>query len=345
MSRWRGSAASPPTWLVVWVTDPERTHRTPDKSLSALRLSAVAAISAVGAALPSAAVRRAASLTGYTLSACTASTAATATNLDRDSLSGYKAVSLSYRLRGRSYPVSSRRLILTPSDLSLSPIDKANAYEFVQRELLRVFVSGAVKVGDRLPSEKDMARQLGVSRPVVREALGSLRALGLVDSRKGRGSFVVLTTPSSLPKRFSMYDLFEARSLVEVPMARLAAHRGSREVIAAMTAAVDAMESASDGREWEEQDAVFHAAVARASGNIILVDLGRRIHRDILHDLGISLRSDSRVRQANSEHREICLAISAGDEERAAKAMAAHLSSVFDEAISIYGDEPLTGPR
>lgn len=234
---------------------------------------------------------------------------------------------------------------MSPVEFTLSPIDKANAYESVQRELLRIVVSGSMKVGDKLPSEQEMARQLGVSRPVVREALGSLRALGLVDSQKGRGSFVVSTTPASLPKRFSMYDLFEARSMVEVPMARLAARRGSREVVAAMAAAVDAMERATDGHEWEEQDAAFHAAVARASGNIILTDLARRVHRDLLQDLGISLRSDSRVRQANGEHREIWLAILAGDEERAATAMATHLSSVFEEAISIYGDEPLTGPR
>lgn len=227
----------------------------------------------------------------------------------------------------------------------LSPIGKANAYEAVQRELLRTVLSGKVKVGDKLPSEQEMAQQLGVSRSVVREALGSLRALGLIDSRVGRGSFVISTTPASLPKRFSMYDVYEARSLLEIPMARLAARRAANEDLAKMTAAVDAMEAAQDGREWEEQDAAFHAALAHASGNTILMDLGRRVHRDLLQELGISLRSDARVRQANSEHREICSAIAAGNEERAAHAMSVHLASVFDEAISIYGDEPLTGPR
>ena len=227
----------------------------------------------------------------------------------------------------------------------LSPIDQSNAYESVQRELLRIVVSGVHSVGDRLPSEKEMAKSLSVSRPVVREALGSLRALGLVDSRKGRGSFIVSTAPVSLPKRFSMYDLFEARSLIEVPMARLAAHRRIPEAVAAMVEAVDGMETTTEGRAWEDLDAQFHAALARASGNSVLVNLGRRVHRDLLNEMGISLRSDSRISQANGEHREICNAVLAGDEARAAKAVKVHLQSVLEEAISQYGDEPLESQK
>lgn len=231
------------------------------------------------------------------------------------------------------------------SPIALSRIDQSNAYESVQRELLRVVLSGTLKIGDRLPSEKVMADALGVSRPVVREALGSLRALGLIDSRNGRGSFILSTAPLSLPKRFTMYDLFEARSLIEVPVARLAAHRRPPEAVAAIVAAVDSMQTTTDGRAWEELDAAFHAALARASGNSVLVDLSRRVHRDLLNEMGIALRSDARIRQANSEHREICDAVLAGDEEGAAKAAALHLECVLEEAVRMYGDEPLNPPR
>ena len=231
------------------------------------------------------------------------------------------------------------------SPIVLSHIDQSNAYESVQRELLRIVLSGTLKIGDKLPSEKVMAAALGVSRPVVREALGSLRALGLIDSRNGRGSFILSTAPLSLPKRFSMYELFEARSLIEVPVARLAAHRRPPEAIAAMAAAVDTMQTTTDGRVWEDLDAEFHAALARASGNRVLVDLSRRLHRDLLNEMGISLRSDARIRQANIEHREITNAILAGDEEAAAKATEIHLESVLEEAINMYGDEPLDLPH
>lgn len=234
------------------------------------------------------------------------------------------------------------RLSLLP--IALSPIDKSNAYESVQRELLRIVVSGTLKIGDRLPSEKAMADAFGVSRPVVREALGSLRALGLIDSRAGRGSFVVSTTPSSLPKRLSMLELFEARSLIEVPTARLAAHRRPPKHVAAMVAAVDSMETTTDGRIWEELDAEFHAALARAAENRVLVDLSRRVHRDLLKEMRISLRSDARIRQANAEHREICNTVLAGDEGAAAKAMEIHLECVLEEAVNMYGDEPLDAP-
>ena len=234
---------------------------------------------------------------------------------------------------------------MSASEFALSPVDRSNAYESVQRQLLRMVVSGSSHIGDKLPSEQQMARGLGVSRPVIREALGSLRALGLIDSRKGRGSFIVSTTPLSLPKRFSMYDLIEARSLIEVPMAQLAARRGSPEVVTEMAAAVDSMGTTSDGRAWEDQDAVFHAALARASGNSVLMDLSRRVHRDLLNEMGITLRSDGRIKQANREHREICDAVSEGDEERAAQAVAAHLGSILEEAVDAYGDEPLEAPQ
>jgi DNA-binding FadR family transcriptional regulator len=225
--------------------------------------------------------------------------------------------------------------------LQLSPIDKSNAYESVQRELLRVVVSGSVQIGDKLPSEKAMADALGVSRPVVREALGSLRALGLIESRTGRGSFVISTTPSSLPKRLSMLELLEARSLIEIPTVRLAAHRRPAKHVAAMAAAVGSMEATTDGGIWEVLDGEFHAALARASENRVLVDLSHRVHRDFLREMGISLRSDSRIGLANTEHREICNAVLAGNVEAAARAMEIHLQSILEEAVAMYGDEPL----
>lgn len=225
----------------------------------------------------------------------------------------------------------------------LRQVDKINAYEAVRHELLNLLKSGSLKVGDRLPSEAAMAQAMGVSRPVIREALGSLRAVGLINSRNGSGTYVAATRPSLLSGvgRVSMHELHEARSQLEVPIVRLAARRGSYQSAAELLAAVDAMQRCSDPHAWAELDADFHIALARASGNRVLTELSEHIRASV-SEMSTSVLSTERMRRADAEHREICDAVIARDEQRAAQALEAHLTAAQMEAISMYGDEPLT---
>jgi GntR family transcriptional regulator, transcriptional repressor for pyruvate dehydrogenase complex len=218
----------------------------------------------------------------------------------------------------------------------LSPIDKSNAYEAAQRELIKLVVASSLKVGDRLPSEADMASELGVSRPVVREALGSLRALGLIDSIKGRGTFVAAPKASLLTGRYSLREVFEARVETEGTIARLAAQRLGEESRRVLAGVLKSMGSCSDPKEWAELDWQFHSALALATGNGVLVEFSEHL-RGSVNYMSMSLWGAARNRQAYAEHRAIFAALKEGDEQAAAEAMQAHLDAVHKEIIRIYG--------
>jgi GntR family transcriptional regulator, transcriptional repressor for pyruvate dehydrogenase complex len=219
----------------------------------------------------------------------------------------------------------------------LRPVEKTNAYESVRRQLVELVKSDSVSIGDRLPSEAQLAQAFDVSRPVVREALGSLRALGLVQSVNGRGTFVAARAPSFVSGRFSMRELHEARCLMEIPCARLAARRRPSESAEELAAIVDSMRTCTDSHRWIELDATFHFALARASGNQVLAEVAESI-RGSVSELSRALLGETRIRTVNSEHQRICDAVLAGDEDAAAQAMEAHLDSIRLEGRSEYGD-------
>ena len=224
----------------------------------------------------------------------------------------------------------------------LSPIDKSNAYEAAQRELIKFVVAGSLKVGDRLPSEADMARELGVSRPVVREALGSLRALGLIDSIKGRGTFVAAPKASLLTGRYSLAEVFEARIETEVAIVRLAAQRFSEESRRALSAVLKSMRDFSDPMKWAELDWEFHSALARATGNGVLVEFSEHL-RGSVNYMSMPLWGAAHNKLAYDEHRAIFAALKEGDEQAAVEAMKAHLDAVHKEIIRVYGPDGSAG--
>src|SRR5258708_11315351 len=108
-------------------------------------------------------------------------------------------------------------------------IDRVNAADAVRDQLLDRVVKGTISIGDKLPSENDLARSFGVSRPVVREAIGTLRAWGIVESKNGSGTFITAVQPRqvgfSLLGGYSSDDLHEVRCNLEIPAAGLAAVR------------------------------------------------------------------------------------------------------------------------
>jgi GntR family transcriptional repressor for pyruvate dehydrogenase complex len=183
-----------------------------------------------------------------------------------------------------------------------------------------------------------LARNFGVSRPVVREALVSLQALGLITSQSGRGSFVASKRVRAplLLGRFSPRHLNEVRSYLEIPAARLAAERRTDEQLGRLAGLLARMEDCDDATERNKADAEFHISIAEASGNPILVKLVEDL-RTILEEHG---RAAAAVRnrrpRAAAEHRKIYDAIVRKDGDNAATAMANHLDAAdrsFSHAI------------
>lgn len=216
--------------------------------------------------------------------------------------------------------------------LGIRAIGRAQAADDVMAQLSALIERGELAEGQRLPSEKQLASMFGVSRPVIREALGGLRSIGLVTSRSGSGSFVS-NGSSALQRtlllgRFPIAQLHEVRTHLEVPGAALAAERATSEQISELSGLVEEM-TGRHGRRYSEIDAAFHVALANCTANAVHVRLITDLHELIVanSELALSAAIERHV-QATAEHAEIAEAVRARDPERARAAMLAHLTRV-----------------
>src|SRR5215217_5660838 len=152
--------------------------------------------------------------------------------------------------------------VATQISSTIEPIRTLQRYERVAERLAADIRSGAFAAGERLPSERQLARRLGVGRASVREAIAALQVQGVIETRPGSGSFVALDVaerlpaPSGLPHDASPSDLLEARALLEPAIARLAAERGRSDsecerLLAAMEEAADPSDPAARAG-WNE---------------------------------------------------------------------------------------------
>lgn len=209
-------------------------------------------------------------------------------------------------------------------------VPRVNAAESILADLREAISEGSVAVGSRLPAELELARHYGVSRPVVREALRSLQALGLTQTRTGSGTYVVSKAPRP-PQRFGHYstrDLMESRPSIEIPCARLASLRRTDAEAEELLTICDQMEQESRPQAWVRLDSGFHVAVAKASKNAVFGSVVSDIREALTEQSAILNLVAHRQDPSNIEHRNIAQAIGAQEPERAAKAMALHLGFV-----------------
>jgi GntR family transcriptional repressor for pyruvate dehydrogenase complex len=197
--------------------------------------------------------------------------------------------------------------------------------------------SGALKRGDRLPAERDLASLIGVSRPTVRAGLRALSAMGVVRSRHGSGTFIPAGPPTlgSEPLSFlaalhgfTREEMYEARRLLEVGAAGLAAARATPDQLATIAEEVASLfASMNDPQKFLLHDINFHRAVAGASGNPIVVALV-----EMLSELYYGRRretasqaTEQNLRDSSEMHHRIYQAIRSGDVGDASAAMNEHL--------------------
>ncbi len=202
--------------------------------------------------------------------------------------------------------------------------------DHVRREI----EAGRLRPGDRLPTERELARQLGVSRPSLRSGLRTLQAMGVVTSRRGAGTFIAGGPPrlGTAPLQFlaalhgfSLDQIYETRRLLEVGAAGLAAQRASDEQVLRMEAEIDAMLGAlEDPQAFLRHDLDFHCAVAAGTGNPILAAVIRTL-TEIIWETGRVNRRAFGLRDSALTHRRIFQAIRERDPERARQEMTAHL--------------------
>lgn len=208
-------------------------------------------------------------------------------------------------------------------------------------QIRNLVASGGLMPGQKLPPERRLAEMLGVSRPTLREAIGALTAMGILESQQGSGTYVaklsaeLLTHPLSLilaTNGAALQDLFEVRLMLEVGAARWAAIRiGDPDLRRLRELSTEARHQISNVEAFVDLDIAFHRVIHEASGNAVLAAVMESI--SILGKesrMHTARRSGVRDRTCR-EHRDIYHALEAHDPDAAAEAMAAHLQHVRAE--------------
>lgn len=216
------------------------------------------------------------------------------------------------------------------------PLGQGTLIERIRSEILRVLHDQKLGPGDRLPSERDLAASLRVSRPSVREAVRSLQAEGRLVVKHGQGVFVAEPAmqrglrESIARLDHSLGELFAMREVLEVPAARWAAQRQDAVEVQAVQGAFAELDRAlaSPQRDFEQLqllDANFHLRIVEAAGNRLLVQSQGVLNELLLTGMQTTLAIEGRAEQSREEHLEILEAILDGDAPRAAKAAQAHV--------------------
>ena len=233
----------------------------------------------------------------------------------------------------------------TDIGVSATPLRKRRLSDEIYAQILLQLSTGQYRIGDRLPTEKELSSSFDVSRPVVREALQHLQNDGLIDARRGSGTFVRRLPPHEMAHytddaRIAQYmRAYEVRRGLEVEAARLAAQRINqthrRRLHQALTTMEEVMRSGEDALEADFQ---FHLEIARATENDLFEKQLMFLRPDMMGTMRIAStitvkRSDNRKERVLQEHRDIFQAISAGDAELAKLYMHYHLISVRNRII------------
>jgi len=251
--------------------------------------------------------------------------------------------------------------------MSLGPLRVEQVYEQIARRILQDIRGGLLAPGQRLPSERELARQMEVGRSSVRDAIGVLQVDGIVETRPGSGSFVAVDAPERLRNEpadilvahdASPFAVLEAREAFEPAVTRLAATRARRDRFAEKLLAD--MERLSDPTNpderaiWSDSDRLFHRQIGAMTGNPVVVALCEQIAEIMDQPLWRRLRDDSlsnpgRMQIHIAEHRMIYEAVSEGDLEAAELYSRQHIRRVrrymtlTDQAQQADEPDPDTG--
>ncbi|MCI2957067.1 FadR family transcriptional regulator [Agromyces atrinae] len=228
------------------------------------------------------------------------------------------------------------------------PVQRIRTYEQVMAQIEERILDGRLKAGDRLPSERELAISLGVSRPSLRESLRVLEALGIVEIRRGGGpdgGAVLVSTPGdgmvNLLKlqialsHFSWSDVLETRLSLEAWSVEEAAYRSNDDDHRALAEILDRMDDPGiDSSEFNSLDAAFHMRIAESTGNALTAhfmgSLRTAIHRQMVEVYANLDDWRETARTVRAEHREIFDAIVAADGPRASELVTRHIADFYN---------------
>jgi GntR family transcriptional repressor for pyruvate dehydrogenase complex len=226
-----------------------------------------------------------------------------------------------------------------------SPIQSSRLYEQIVEQIEQRVLDGVLIPGDKLPSERELCEQFGVSRTVVREAVRALREKGLVDIQPGRGTFITNGTSEAMRNTLGLVfkvgqdsaqtDLIQVRAILEPEFAALAAENATQWDIVELQVAIAAMDKVLDDVDkFIEADQTFHLVLANATHNSLIpllidpiVDLLWEQRKRIFLNTG-------GARRGQYHHKRILEAVIQGDKEAAREAMRSHMEQIREDSIS-----------
>ena len=222
-------------------------------------------------------------------------------------------------------------------------VQNSRLYEQIVQQIEESILKGALKPGDQLPAERELADQFGVSRTAVREAVKALREKGLVEAQPGRGTFITAGTSRSIGQTLDWIlrtgpgerttHLTEVREILEPEIAAMAASRADREAISSMREAVSVMDNAKgDPETYIEADLDFHLALAEAAANPLILSLIDSIVVILREQRLRIFKVQGGPERGQYHHRRILDAVEHRDPQGAREAMRAHLRQVREDS-------------
>ena len=216
--------------------------------------------------------------------------------------------------------------------MPITAVDNRRLYRQIADQIAALIEGGEYRAGQRLPPERDLAKQLGVSRPSVREALIALEVEGYVEVRMGSGVYVTDRREGSARAAAGSgpFELIRARWMIESECAALAAKNATKAQVKAIEEALDEMEAARDGGKVPlEADRAFHLRIAEATGNSALVLVVQTLWDQRTGPLFLRLEhhydTPGLWTVAIKEHRDIVAGIARHDAGAARTAMRKHM--------------------
>lgn len=221
----------------------------------------------------------------------------------------------------------------------------------IVNQIKNLISEGKLKPGDQLPPERDLIKEFSVSRPSLREALKSLVAMGFLEVRQAKRTFVKSMTFEKIQDPLSLliktdtqkiFDLIEVRKALEAWSAFLAAERATEDDIKQLESIIKEMEAAFEkGRFWEKEDADFHLAIAQATHNTIQTHIMSTIYDLLRESVARVFTDQAKVKRLLHQHYRIFSAIKNHSPEKARDRTLEHLNYV-DSEVKAFRSQKLS---
>lgn len=221
-----------------------------------------------------------------------------------------------------------------------TPIKNTKVYEQVMEQIKDMILNGTLKKGDKLPSERDLAEQLGISRASLREAIRCLEIIGLIESRQGEGNFI----RSSFQNTFfdpiaimyvlnecQLKEVFQLRRVLETEIAIDAAKKVRDDELDYMKKLLDKMKTSEDEDERVKLDIKFHYKIAEASRNNLILNILYSVSTIIdsfIKDARKIIINNKHKDDIDFQHMEIWKALKEHNPDKAEEAMKTHMELI-----------------